>query len=358
METSTTTAAQAMELARAFPVRDAVLTFAPEATLERRGREWNGPCPRCGGSDRFYLTADNHAACRQCHPARMDAVGVVAWILDVPMHVAVARMSEVTGKAAPLAPPPPVARSGRTQTNPAAERVPPMVWSWDMACRVEAAMERLQSDPRATVQREYLANRGLEPATWDAWRLGAATVRVPGTSEAVPAVCLPITDYEGGQTVGIKFRLIGAESVRYTMQHGSMARGHVFGAWHLYPYMARRSTRALFIVEGELNAVSIAQAAEGMDFSGTDGLDGVTAVSMGSETQTQIPAWLSNLALEYRRVVLWYDKATTTPTASPLRNVLTMYSATNAEGVKGDANELLQRGRLAGVIANLIRHTA
>ena len=31
-----------------------------------RGRKWAGPCPLCGGHDRFYLTKDGGMYCRQC----------------------------------------------------------------------------------------------------------------------------------------------------------------------------------------------------------------------------------------------------------------------------------------------------
>lgn len=31
-------------------------------------KEWEGPCPKCGGRDRFHVKADAFF-CRQCHPS-------------------------------------------------------------------------------------------------------------------------------------------------------------------------------------------------------------------------------------------------------------------------------------------------
>lgn len=36
--------------------------------LKRSGREWKGPCPVCGGEDRFYVLPDGYFYCRQCLP--------------------------------------------------------------------------------------------------------------------------------------------------------------------------------------------------------------------------------------------------------------------------------------------------
>ena len=46
---------------------------AADLQLKRKGRELVGPCPSCGGDDRFSVTAKNGRAvfqCRQCNPGR------------------------------------------------------------------------------------------------------------------------------------------------------------------------------------------------------------------------------------------------------------------------------------------------
>ena len=41
-------------------------------TLQRvSGEEWAGPCPKCGGEDRFHVSP-SMAFCRQCGPSVRD----------------------------------------------------------------------------------------------------------------------------------------------------------------------------------------------------------------------------------------------------------------------------------------------
>ena len=79
----------ATSLRESLKVEDALRKLAPHVQLHKNGVERCGPCPRCGGDDRFYVTQDGkYCACRQCHTQRMDVVGLVAWYLRVPMHEA------------------------------------------------------------------------------------------------------------------------------------------------------------------------------------------------------------------------------------------------------------------------------
>ena len=42
-------------------------------------KEFSGPCPKCGGHDRFHVTA-NWFFCRQCHEKRGDAIEYMRWL--------------------------------------------------------------------------------------------------------------------------------------------------------------------------------------------------------------------------------------------------------------------------------------
>ena len=61
--------------ALARPVRDRPdgATIADALRLRRRGSEWNGPCPRCGGTDRFHVMPSGLFGCRGCGD---DAAGL------------------------------------------------------------------------------------------------------------------------------------------------------------------------------------------------------------------------------------------------------------------------------------------
>ncbi len=49
-----------------------------ESTRLSGGAEQSGPCPKCGGTDRFHATAE-WWFCRQCHPERGDAIEYIMW---------------------------------------------------------------------------------------------------------------------------------------------------------------------------------------------------------------------------------------------------------------------------------------
>ena len=53
--------------------------------------EHSGPCPRCGGRDRFHATED-WFFCRQCHEKRGDVIEFVTWINNVRFREAVAML--------------------------------------------------------------------------------------------------------------------------------------------------------------------------------------------------------------------------------------------------------------------------
>jgi RecA-family ATPase len=64
------------EQARAISVK--MLAERRGQKLNRKGQEWAGACPFCcDGEDRFYITKDNHWACRHCAPEGGDAIDFV-----------------------------------------------------------------------------------------------------------------------------------------------------------------------------------------------------------------------------------------------------------------------------------------
>ena len=55
-------------------------TIAAALDLRRRGSEWVGPCPRCGGTDRFHVRADGVFGCRVC--GEDDNAGLYRAVMD------------------------------------------------------------------------------------------------------------------------------------------------------------------------------------------------------------------------------------------------------------------------------------
>ena len=54
------------------------------AEVAGRGPEYAGPCPRCGGKDRFRVQSEaGRWFCRQCHPEWGDVIEYVEWLRGV-----------------------------------------------------------------------------------------------------------------------------------------------------------------------------------------------------------------------------------------------------------------------------------
>ncbi len=85
-------------------------------TLHRESRrEYSGPCPRCGGRDRFHVSAE-WFFCRQCHEKRGDAIEFMQWLNGVEFRAACDMLSggryPLTEKRRPTPRPTRAARSG------------------------------------------------------------------------------------------------------------------------------------------------------------------------------------------------------------------------------------------------------
>jgi hypothetical protein len=63
--------------------------------LRCRGRELDGPCPRCGGTDRFAVNLTKQKwNCRECKPETItgDIIGLIMWLDDCDFRSAVATL--------------------------------------------------------------------------------------------------------------------------------------------------------------------------------------------------------------------------------------------------------------------------
>lgn len=348
----------AQSLRETLPIADALRRFAPNVQLHKNGAELCGPCPRCGGDDRFYVTQDNRCACRQCHTQRMDVAGMTAWLLGVTQHEAVEILQGRTPVTLPFSPTHPGVGGTtppsrfRTGTEPAGAKVgegtetrtQPATWRTEAAQRVRDAHKRLFGDTEnAGAARAYLTKRGLSPDTWRNFLIGYDRARVPGTDDWRPAVCWPVTHEESGETVAVKYRFFSETHAgkRYTSLPGSQLRERLFGTALLWADVVAK-WRCLVITEGEFNAMSVHQSCND---------SGVDVLSFGSESQRTLPAWAIDLASRYGAVVTWLDDADKAREVSrQLPNAVTLRSFHSELGVKQDANELLKSGKLGGLV--------
>ena len=292
-----------------------------------------GACPKCGGDDRFHAQSE-WFFCRQCHEKRGDAIELVRWLgLASGFQDAVIWLDRWRGGAGDLL-------AGTAKRKPEPKRKPSQwqepEWQREARALVDTAAERLSKDCRdsgdsGAAGRAYLASRGFEPATWSAWRLGLADVWHPRRRAELPAIIMPYMS--ASKIKAAQYRFIGADldkSERFSQKAGGERT--IFGA-HM---IAKREILA--ILEGELNAVSLWQAA-------ADVLD---VVSIGSEDNTTSAApYATQLAERYPVVLVWTDKPAVAHELSEAigRRCVLMQSPA-IDGAKLDANEVLRRGFL------------
>lgn len=340
-----------------------MLELARRYTTLRResSHEWAGPCPRCGGDDRFHCTTQ-WWFCRVCHPQQSDSIDLVRWLTGASFRESVAMITGVSMPTMSItelrsryagAVTVPAKRAKATQTPPDAQAR--LLAQWQAEAEAEtAAAESLLASEAGAEGRAYLEGRGLKPHTWQVFRLGyVPDVPLPGTGGAQrrPAILLPWT--VGGRVAAIRYRFLGKhtyadrdgrerEGVKQTAKAKAfgeqpMFSGRMFGGLGLAGSVGGKFD--LVVCEGEINALSIWQVAhEGR----------VDVLSLGSESQHITDAMLRAIC-EYRRVIVWMDK--TEKLAGLLARI------PGATGIASprrmDANDCLQKGTLQPMIADL-----
>lgn len=347
----------AKDIAQRTDCRELLRRLVPAWMPIERGhaRTLHGACPKCGDRghvdsrrpvDRFYVNATG-AACNKCHTQRMDAVGIVAWLLDVPMREAVQQLDAGALRT--------VAMASQSNSVPSTDYdILTPARQRHAAGLVHAASARLSSAAGAD-GRQYLLSRGLQPETWQTFRLGYMPARklTSDRQQTAPAIVWPIYDIAARAIAAVRFRYSCATPTgdRYDSLQGSATVGRLFGAhllpeftgsrWDATERLHGEALRCLVITEGELNACSVWQACHET---------GVDVLSFCSESQRRLPAWALEVAARYGAVITWVDDTAKAqelgrqlPQAVALRSV-------EEDGHKLDANALLVAGTLGGLI--------
>lgn len=267
--------------------------------LERAsGNEWQGPCPKCGGSDRFHCKADGWF-CRQCQPIDPDhgwhgAIDFVMWHLGMGFREAVSYLTNV-----PL--------ENKMNVQPTSRQFTPVdkntrkpvklpqtdEWRKRAAQLVKEAHHALFAGPDRRGE-EYLLGRGLESHVWTQFSLGYAQHYNLDTRREEPAIVLPWVSRLG--VPAVRFRFLKPVKHKIVSLKGSEFSGLLFGRQGLAG--GNEARRTLVLCEGEINALSIWQIAH------ETGLD---VLSLGSETAKLTPAMI-DYTKRFMRVIVWMDK--------------------------------------------------
>jgi len=291
-----------------------------DTRIKRVGAYYVGPCPFCGGRDRFTLKDTPRGwrwHCRGC-AAEMwnDAIAYVMRREQLTFVAALMRMGGELNESSP-----------RGRKLPIAIDLPPADWQ-DQALKMihRACVDLMRSKGRRA--RAYLTARGFSQASWYCHLLGYAE------PWGLPAIVIPHFD-NADHVTAIKYRMMDpGKGARYRCRKGSML---LF--WGLHTLREHHQT--LVLVEGELNAISIAQVCA----------LGLSVLSFGGENLTGAQqALIALVAGKYQRVIVWADKAekaraVQASVGTPCMMIRSPYGQ--------DANDLLQAGVLAEFLARV-----
>jgi DNA primase len=302
-----------------------------------RAGEYAGPCPHCGGEDRFHIK-DNRFYCRQCYPRGGDVIDLVQLVENVSFREACQLLaSELPFFSERHSAVP----SRQEESRPSVVTTPeePTTAFFESARKTVDATSRRLFGAEGSAGREYLQERGLTEATWRIFQVGYGTTFHPLHQQNEPAIFIPWLSADGQQVEALRHRFIDPhlpKHERYSLKPGSHTI--IFGLHTLRP------APQLIVVEGEFNCMALRQA-------------GLVAVSLGSQTGAQHHATLERLTgilPPYSEIAIWFDDpqqgqrladrlTETGPFRKEKMHVLASHSF--------DANEMLCQGELLNYLA-------
>ncbi len=232
------------------------------------GGEYAGPCPFCGGRDRFRVWPERGRWwCRQCRRSG-DAITLLRERDGLSFREALERLGEYRPSARPVA--------IVTTTAPRGERP---AWDAEAVQALVAECETALFSPAGEKARNWLHGRGLTDATLKAWRIGynPADRKVRGVY--IPrGIVIPCYVDNALQYVKVRRPVPPLQGPKYQMLTGS--KGALFG-------LDRMSGKtAVVICEAELDAILLHQEAG----------DLVDVVALGSKGVRPALEWLTRLA--------------------------------------------------------------
>lgn len=300
-----------------------------------RGGEWHGPCPFCGGQDRFIVQPNYKGGrfyCRRCGASgdaieylrKRDGVGyreACERLGETPKEMSAPRSQQ---RARPAAPP---------LVSPESEWLALTDSAWQSAAGlfVEQCEDALHSD-QGEKARAYLAKRGIPAKLQTTFQLGYnATNRKERWGEA--DVWLPRGIVIPWRIDGVYWRVNirrPAGDPKYIQPRGC-ANG-LYGVDFMQPgYVA-------MLVEGELDALSVRAGAPDMVRYGD-----VVPLATGSNTGAHLLRWVAKVALA-RVVFLAFDDDPAGEAAANWWANLLGPKALRLKPTRHDVNEMLTAG--------------
>ena len=319
----------------------------------REGQEWKGPCPRCGGRNRFHVrSGDTRSVVAHCRHG-CDFSQLLRAVFGSPPVPARQRRSARNS---------PSRHGSKGQPQPTNPQLDPD--DLDPAGLAAMVLLELQLTP---AWRQYLSGRALDPDRlakahwrsvdgvegwgpiarmpaffgWPAWENGQP--RWPLGVNCGSALFMPYRE-RSGCLVGMRIRGGGAwkQRRRRKGQHAPKCLGLAGAPVQLYGAEALGGLEkggVLHIAEGEIDTESLRE-------------HGVAAIGVpgASIWKKEWTAWLREC--HPHRIVIWFDgDQAGTAAGEKLRDRLREFGVYRLTGVAGkDVNDLARDGELEGLV--------
>ena len=347
--------------AKGADIVEVALSFGVKLESESGNREFSGACLRCGGTDCLHVSrATNGWFCRKCNGLERhgwkDAIEFVTYYGRVDFRTAVERLTgrQMEGKS-PVQKNITAPASVESSLSPVeaariddSDKFDPTYW----VPRYERSVALLADLEAGASAQAYLTGRGFERETWERFGFGFdPAVAVPGTDgkQRAPAVVMPW--FGGGQLRALRYRFLGAQqrpNGKPVKQTGrGSPKGLFFGGLGLEGFQAFQTDkpterlRCLFVCEGEMNAMSIWQAAHAAR---------VDVVSIGSQ-DSKLTAPMLDFVARYGDVVAWLDQPDRSANVVSAIRERVPHVLGIASPKDNDANDWLKLGKLQYIVA-------
>lgn len=265
-----------LDAQRARQSADLVAIAGKSTDLKKVGaRFYSGPCPSCGGTDRFVVKIGSGIAdhdrwlCRHCSPHYNDAIEFLRWLHGLSFRKAVLAIdsSAINDTLPRLERKPELPKQFGNSAPKHEWQAPAIQAAFDCAERLQAAYSWIQENaqgeqsaefwkqsPPAVKAYRYLQNRGLSHDTIRDFMLGynPEWCKYKNAGKLAPGITIPSFAGQASDIYYLKVRTFRANLDKYMYLRGSKAGG-LFNANRLL------SARYVIVTEGEFDALLLGQ---------------------------------------------------------------------------------------------------
>lgn len=300
--------------------------------------EYEGPCPFCGGTDRFHVQPEHPNGgrwfCRQCTGDPEDNRWLDVFdLVQKQEHISFEAAFEMV-KGDHYSEPNPPAKPKPKPTEPV-DAWPDPKWIAKYTNLVKG-MHQWMPFPSIdhTAVRYLMKSRAISERSYNRFKIGSRRI----LSIKEDHLSLPYYNHDQTAVYGIRYRRVGhGKKRRYMKAPGSTPA--LFGL-----HLCTEPTQTLIVIEGEINAISVDQALNTPQLSNT-----AHVVSYGAQKglKSALPCQQLTELIEryqYQTIISWADNI---QSAAAVATVVEKIKATKATQVnciatKKDANQWLQ----------------